>query len=739
MPAVGREDDAVSVSSQVSLLDHLSKSERIIRGKVELDWNALPSELSHVVPLAGNSEREATSLARDPSRTHAVAATTRLTAADPSKPPVLAAHAHSIPANQEEGNKRGDSKKVYNFHNCQFDIVPRDDLIEGHKGLLTKPAEISGILNGRSPNREGVSRHESADLDDLLGRLNRLGDEGTGIGLPVECATGQVLPDPDMTIDDLSLPNDSVLSNQRSMSMLLDSSSAKHEGPFKASVQSSRPSFLNIETASHLHAELTDLSTQLQEKSRQLKQQARDLEIRERKIQDAEARVQEVVDKRLATEITKREDAWRKDVDQIIRKYDETLDDFAKENKRISSSMREVITLNRSLREQVTASALDIESRDKLIEGQSYQIRQIRDRNERLKNSLASEKATKPIVLEVERWKQEKEAASTKKFEELKRMVLTGKRPTHTTATQTYDSILGGSFDGGQLQIEESMIERRDNELDSAKEILINYLCEVHRTTLKYMPLAASIPDIAVTAADEMSIVARNVVDEVIEVMQSRSREVFLSISFVIKQSAEFSLSSSFWEFVLSFVRLGNLSMQQKHGLADVVFRNYISRQDSRDDTMIVLMQLVLLASVGQAEIIESVLDDLVSRMVNDSYKMAFLDHGGVEFMHTLLRRGDRPGIPLLASGILLHLCSDGDWLATFLTQCARPRVVNSCAVALGSSVDSALHRGPANDKMRVVGENVSVLLQKLSKLPSSHLLFKSNSNLMERLVSIAE
>ncbi|TPX33734.1 hypothetical protein SmJEL517_g03483 [Synchytrium microbalum] len=742
------DDDVRSTTSEVSLLEQLSRSERITGGRVQLDWSTLPPDIGPILPDSVNN-RTNRSFVNTASNTRP-ATNTRLPprpqqaeSQPPPKPTVLPSPPIDPPSNTPKEQEK--DKKIYNFHQCHFEIVRKRDLLgddSTNEGLGNSMQSTgAGASRGMSLER-GTSedaREDQQDLDDLLGRLNRIRNEEPVIS--VESGGGEVLPqDPDMTMDDLSIPSqpngfgDSMMST-KSKTRGMDSF-ARHEPSFRASIRSStRSSFLNVETASHLHAELSDLSAQLKEKSDMLHQRARDLDARELKLKEASQRMNDDVVKRVGVEVEKREQAWKKDAETIILKYDEALQDFAKESKRMSSSVRELVTVNRSLRAQLKDSTLDTESQSTVIQDLTSQLKQARDRNERLKASLQSASLVKPLVVEVKERNREND-----KLDELKRIVLAGhKRSTYTACTQTVENMGSGSVFGGE---ERGQVRKGDVELNTSKDILIDYLCEIHRCSLR--DFGSNVQQ--TQDQDESFISARNfVADDVIDAMRRKSRDTILilsgqilsSIMTIVKQN-ERCLSSYLMEFILSFVRHGNLTMQQKHSLSDVIFTVYTKHEITydTDDTTIALMQMVLLSTVGQYNVIEVVLDDVVSRLVDGHFKHVFLENDGVEYVHPLLRRSDGPSVPLLASGVLLNLCADGDWLPDFLTQCSRPVVVNSCAAALGQCVDSINGHG---DKMAPVAENVSVLLQKLSKIPNNHILFRSNTTLMDRLSCILD
>ncbi|KAJ3091573.1 hypothetical protein HK102_000055 [Quaeritorhiza haematococci] len=127
-----------------------------------------------------------------------------------------------------------------------------------------------------------------------------------------------------------------------------------------------------------------------------------------------------------------------------------------------------------------------------------------------------------------------------------------------------------------------------------------------------------------------------------------------------------------------------------------------------RDAKCWVLLTLIILSGTLRIDILQSVLDALLMELSNVQVHSAFAECRGIEVVHLFLRCADddRSDLAFLASAILMNMCSEDITLKSMIAQCSRQSFLDSAAIALANTYNSRML------------ENVSIVLQKLSRIP---------------------
>ncbi|KAI8914180.1 hypothetical protein EDD86DRAFT_198662 [Gorgonomyces haynaldii] len=152
--------------------------------------------------------------------------------------------------------------------------------------------------------------------------------------------------------------------------------------------------------------ELQDLSKALKVRNQELKEKELELQKREHKIHKREQKLEQELTQTVQQAVTQREQLFGQETQLLVKRYEEKLDEFAKENKRLHSSLKDLVQTNRQLRDQVKDQTADGEKKDLKIQELQLLLKNERDRNDRLKNTLMirKPKKTEEIVYESKKW-----------------------------------------------------------------------------------------------------------------------------------------------------------------------------------------------------------------------------------------------------------------------------------------------------------------------------------------------
>jgi predicted RNase H-like nuclease (RuvC/YqgF family) len=136
----------------------------------------------------------------------------------------------------------------------------------------------------------------------------------------------------------------------------------------------------------------------------------------------------------------------------VVKKYEEMIESMNKENKRLQNSLKEMVTANKGLRQQVISCndrtnpyQQKLTGKTKKLMSKLHNSRQLliliqeRDRNERLKSTVAQAKkqAAKPVA---------EAAAQADMFQQMKKMILSKQN----NRTGTFQLIISVHPDDGK-------------------------------------------------------------------------------------------------------------------------------------------------------------------------------------------------------------------------------------------------------------------------------------------------
>ncbi|KAJ3290017.1 hypothetical protein HK104_007083 [Borealophlyctis nickersoniae] len=142
------------------------------------------------------------------------------------------------------------------------------------------------------------------------------------------------------------------------------------------------------EALARVHAELTNLAAKLKPnnadcfvytkaKSAQLAAKEEELAAREKTLEAHESRMTSEIEDLVGLRVQQREKALRKDAEAIVHRYDTALSGVAKDNKRLHGSIREVLEINRHLREQIRNLHAELEAKSNRLGDQQRQLKQV--------------------------------------------------------------------------------------------------------------------------------------------------------------------------------------------------------------------------------------------------------------------------------------------------------------------------------------------------------------------------
>ncbi|KND00795.1 uncharacterized protein SPPG_09156 [Spizellomyces punctatus DAOM BR117] len=474
-----------------------------------------------------------------------------------------------------------------------------------------------------------------------------------------------------------------------------------------------------------IHSELSELAHRLKKKRRAADLKEQQLAAKERHLQTRETHILKEVEKLVTLRLAKKEEVLKKDAEVIVEQYDDALTTTVKENKRLQASLRDLIAVNRQMREQVSKLQEDAWERERELEEQRNQLKHSRDRNLRLKAALAIGRANSSTAIVSVK----KEQAS--KLEEAKKIILTQGRKTtrnaRTVETQTLnveESIRSGDDLRSKLSGLQKMLAyllqtrcaRTRNHRQAAEgtnansenigalhEAIASTFCHVTQTEDRDSP--------------------KNVVDceraSWIEYYLQFVLECMLRVGFSAAQ--KYIISVMAYEAFTGYIRGTSINVQPSDGSHKRSPPLLVQEQTTR-----LVLCLIILSGVTQIDVITAILDNIAAELSTDEGKGIFLKANGVDVVHMCLRDVGHDNVQHLASSIFLTLCAEGDWLVDFIGQCSTVDVLDSIIVALDSSNLGTL-------------ENISVVLQKISKLSENRTSLRERPDLVPRLKAIID
>ncbi|KAJ3397867.1 hypothetical protein HDV05_002856, partial [Chytridiales sp. JEL 0842] len=138
-------------------------------------------------------------------------------------------------------------------------------------------------------------------------------------------------------------------------------------------------------------AELANLSEKLNRKLEDVKERDQALNQRERDLVENEMKLAEDIKKMVNERSDLMEANLKKDVETILRKYEDTIATLSRENKRLQQASKDLVALKQT--------QLDLEDKTVRFSEAQHQLKLYKERTERLKSKLATPQP-KQIVIE---------------------------------------------------------------------------------------------------------------------------------------------------------------------------------------------------------------------------------------------------------------------------------------------------------------------------------------------------
>jgi hypothetical protein len=145
-----------------------------------------------------------------------------------------------------------------------------------------------------------------------------------------------------------------------------------------------------------VHQELCELSRDLKLRNEKLQKDSEHLELLRRQVYDSQAQldqrekqIKKEVHTMIHATIRQKEKQMKQDTQEVIKKYEEVIDQLNKENKRLQTSLKDMVNTNRTLRDQNKRVLQEMDEKDKRIDEQSLQIRQLKDRLDKVRPTVS--------------------------------------------------------------------------------------------------------------------------------------------------------------------------------------------------------------------------------------------------------------------------------------------------------------------------------------------------------------
>ncbi|KAI9017534.1 hypothetical protein BC832DRAFT_536814 [Gaertneriomyces semiglobifer] len=727
-------DDAQSVaSSEFSLFEALSSSEKIINGNVTLDWRSLPTSVVNALPDPPPSARKhmrrrieqqkqssvdedisfieeklakwtaKASLNRDgavPSSS-SMQNRTITSLADASRASLaktdilgdLQPISERQPGTQSQPRTHEKGEKIFQFTNCQFSYGSTRDAsasmgnvesssIHDPDNLLQRREDTgnaSPVLGRASISRTKPLSGDNAEKSDDELSVTELGIRSSS---PARRDVGRDTP---ILSKSLNLSSTTVRPSVAlfmlffhpagSLIILILQDNLRSTNS-KRSFASSKDAMLDI------YAELRDLAARLkvypvsfqvwwvmahivsQRKSHSLKAREAQIAKREGLLKLDESQVLQEVDRLVDTRVKATEASWRQETEAVVNQYEEALHTVTKENRRAQSSLKELITANKSLRDQVATLQAESNNVRRELEDKRFEAKQCHDRNQRLRKTLEAMRSSVPTA-DVHKDR----ARKPLKYVPLRR------KATCSAETQTYE----------EYKVEPSSVVRVHRQTSSLCRIIAGLLRQ-HTSRHLFAPSLEST-------------VLYECLDSVLDMVSTSSR----TPSAVDVEPC--------LEFVLHALRHSDVEPAQKMHIARLAYE-----------------RLAATASAGAAQpnLLAGALDALVNSLSTDEVdgyiiKRTCVALGGVGVLYPLLQKSEMGQVSFLASSVMMALCAHGDWLEEFLEQCSTSAALEAIATAMES------HHIPTL-------ENLSVVVHKVARIPKNQNYLRVHPFLVPRM-----
>ncbi|KAJ3333469.1 hypothetical protein HDU76_007683 [Blyttiomyces sp. JEL0837] len=486
---------------------------------------------------------------------------------------------------------------------------------------------------------------------------------------------------------------------------------------------------------SMVSAELCDLSVQLEGKNREITEKEQELLNRERTLVLAEERMEDRIAELVTERVAAHQAVLKKQIETLVGKYEDRFETLSKENKRLIVTNKELVTKTRQAREELKHMKAELEDRDAQIIELQHQGKSLRDRIDRLKSKVNEVKPA-TIVIDRSHPSFSKPVVGNRRspFEDRDVAVKSTRHVMTQTFTRRADS------------------PRKESETDQSQvqhvvppELLrlSDHLLRAHHRGLATSFVRNDDGDVINIFANLILKRSKSLCQDIgaaFPIFASNNQQhsiVNNTESTIEDQEDSLTLSDLFFQLVLDFQRCLGEGCRERFVVAEAAYKYMTCRVhagsnetllDLMDPRQRVLVRLIVVAGMGQPEVLEVVLNGILIDLGFVLAKSAFLDVHGLEFIHPILRSVRSHGrVQFLASAVLFNMCGDGDWLDEFLIQCGDSEDFLDSA-AIGLTVPNIAAR-----------ENVSVVLQKMSRVGGMARKFRSNTILLKRIRDLVD
>ncbi|KAI8921874.1 hypothetical protein DFJ77DRAFT_505642 [Powellomyces hirtus] len=692
-------DDDDSGESDVSLLEALSGSEKFAKGNITFDWSRLPTSILTAVPnppqsakkqlqnrRTARSRREKENLDPRPFVSEKLAqwAGRSLRLNDEDRvlrndtsilSRSLGSEAGRLSFNRSRSHT--DQDKLYTFNNCQFTYSnsrakKKRDATD--VGLHSEDEQTRGQINPNASTLEAQDEAQETTVEDSrLQNLNMTGDSSflPASGEPTSRLDIRQLLD---IVQDLQKEEKAAEDPEPSTTSVSPMSDAyvtlRMSDPVQSSADEASRHDDRYETLLTIHQDLSDLAQRVKDKNANLKLREQDIQLREEQLSLREARIAQEADKPLST----RERKFAANAQKNVERYEESLSNMSKENKRLQSSVKDLIASNKQAREQIRKLQEDAHLLTIDLNNARSQARMSRERFERLKSTVGAEAKNQPS-----------------RPEDMRGRTMGNNKvvwkPARTVSTQTpsKDAQEGGSGAVHEVAEDPTLTTKLHSAVSSLMQAVIACKrcsdCDHSADLITFETLVALFPDKAMVPDSERA----------------------------------------YLQFALHALLTAGLCASERYTLAQMGYSRLRSDLCDNDESRM-LLQLIVLSGVTQPDVLQALLENIASEVSSTSGKLMFLGCQGVDVVHAYLGYKEDINIPFMASAVLLIFCSEGEWLREFLMQCSSSEVLDSLSTVLNSKLSAS------------TVENVSVILQKMSRLRDVHSALRSHPALVPRL-----
>jgi hypothetical protein len=363
-----------------------------------------------------------------------------------------------------------------------------------------------------------------------------------------------------------------------------------------------------------LSKDLKNKSTKIQEESMVLSKMKTSLNSQRIELEKKEKMLNADVQQLVAASLKKREAQIKQDTEKIVLKYEDALEQLSKENKRLQTSLKDMVGTSRSLREQNKKIQAEVDQKEAKLEDLTNQLKQAKDRAERLKVITATPTtASRPENLVAQDlFAQMKKIANTQ--------LLIPKKTTFAS-TQTSEDL---------SDIDTKIISLK-NKVQSSLSLIQYLLCQNTSQGSRLF----------------------------FEAINS-------SFDYIRKECSNFGNCFEEYLFVI-YKGLSAIPPADQHTLASHVYCTLSEIKKSHafkvSEKSLVLLHLIPLYIISQPEVVDALLDGLFSQLSNSELSRRLILEFGIDPIIEMLNMNPVvESTARLASSVLVTLISEGKY-----------------------------------------------------------------------------